>query len=481
MANAILKIGLTIFSILLLISSFPMVAEANAIGWDSQTTIRSPSPTHYSDLKLIHSQNGIVATSWVTTIDGNSEVGIAFSSDHTIWTSERTIDSVEGSISNLNLISLGDGSFLMAWIRNTGQQSSVCACFVNITTTWGKSIGLDQAAAWGKSELVMDAQPDGLVMLAWIQEGWMNNFVNCTYYDRLSGWKEPFNVYDRFPEVIESIDLTLNGKGDCLFVIGLTWFGSNSGTYSRLWNSSNGFEEVLQFGGLGSSGVSAKFVSENTAVCVWSNGLWVSSSTFRIGQGWDSSFFLNFHDGHGTENIMLATDGNGSAAASWTQMREDGDGHNIYVARYELGSGWEPTELGHSEVVDNSSNSFRMEPQITFYGPSLPIVVWCEWKLNKNGSLSPSYISYNRYTPENGWGGPKNIIDIENKIWIMGIVSSADLSILLMWSETDDLGLESLESKRYSSMDLPPSSLGLIAEGGNSSIKLTWEGASLLR
>jgi hypothetical protein len=456
---------------LIVLAMISVGAEGTAIGWHDQTTLSASVPG-LSGLQLSFAQDGTEVVVWANSSTGHSEVYLASTVDLANWTTERTIASIDGSIRDLHLVRAGDNNFLLSWILVSGQNSWVCACFANTTSTWGLTIGLDGSSSTAKSSLAVDAQSDGWAMIAWIQAGSDNNAVICAYFDPASGWSGPLGVYGNFPEDIQSLSVTMNGKGDCLFALGSTWFGSNYGTYSRLWNKTTGLGSVLAFSSmLGCQQINVRFINADTAVAVWINNRWVWSATFTIGSGWNVSWSpLNIHDDYGTGSLTLVADGNGNAAAAWTQTGQDGSSHNVYVAQYKLSSGF-----GFGQVVNNAGHLMRTGLDIALNPQGLPMVAWCEWQLSINGSMIPSHIVSNRYRSDSGWTGPRTVFDSNIKIWMCKVGSASNQSVSLVWSEGDQENSQTLKSIRYNATELPQEPQGLSAEGSDASAQLAWD------
>jgi methyl-accepting chemotaxis protein len=172
------------------------------------------------------------------------------------------------------------------------------------------------------------------------------------------------------------------------YIVGFGW-----GTASLIETNDTGNAEKPQVGMDEAGNTIAVWSHHNGALWnVWTNRFEVSS--------WGTPELLENDDAGDAQRPQVAVNDIGEAVATWQQ--KDGTWNNIWVSRYDIGSGW-----GTAMLIENENSGNAFNPKPTVDGNGNTIVVWNLWDGTRFN------IWANQYDSLTGWG-TASIIETEN-------------------------------------------------------------------
>ena len=149
---------------------------------------------------------------------------------------------------------------------------------------------------------------------------------------------------------------------------------------------------------------------------------------------WSVPEIVEFSQGHARE-MQLATDSAGAVTVMWVQQELNLSG--LWANRYVPDEGWQ-----HPVRVEPVGGELYA-PQLALDGSGRGFAVWERRQDNRLG------VRASRYTPEDGWGPPRNIDTGADEAVSPRLAVHANGSAIAVWSRRDNTGNRRIAAGRF--------------------------------
>lgn len=304
------------------------------------------------------------------------------------WLPEETIDSTFKECHSPQVAVDGHGRAIAIWYQDVGTSNTQNRLYASVFIPgegWGTPLMI-QNGDYNVDRFALDISPDGQVSIAHMQG---NSLINIRTFEIGSGWGIEELVYSAqgINTYIGEIRLEVNAQGDAI----LAWTERYTG-YDSL---------------------RAMLLIEGE----WGEPLVIAEGSRELSE------------------INIALNDRGDAMAAWNTLT-GGFTNEVRASKYSQGD-WSSPEL------ISSSDTYSSSPRLGMDNSGKVIVVWTQ-KVAENFFNSYS----NNYSPEDGWGAPRNIqngtADSRAPCLAMNAVGEA----FAVWQQNYD-GKLSLTANRY--------------------------------
>lgn len=333
------------------------------------------------------------------------------------------------------------GNAIAVWHQHDGVYYNIWANHYDAVEGWGIATVIDTENSGNAVGPQVGMDDNGNAIAIWSQNDGVMTNITSNRYVKGAGWGPP--------ELAENYDLgspfgphlAVDRSGNAMIV----WQQFNGSKESILSNRYEvgigwGTPELVETDDTNNSYVhQVGLDASGNAIAVWvrHNGTSrnIMANRYVVGSGWGTPLLLENYNNINTYEPRVAVSDNGNAMAIWRQ--HDGLNYNLWVSRYEMGTGWDAPAV----IEDNDVGSaYGYHVEMDDVGNAM--VIWHMW----DGTWQNLWAK--RYDAVTGWGTSEIIETVDRDTEDPELSMNGEGIAMAIWTQNDG-SLDNIWSNRY--------------------------------